>query len=108
MIEIGVDEERRVIAAYASQLYIDTDLRLLRIRIAKTWLNSDGSVFRKKVKDVVLDNSVPHHYDGETEEQVAVGSWDYWMSRDVDGPVYQCIADLIESAIVDGGWLEDM
>lgn len=104
MIDLGTDSNARSVRAYASEVYVNTESQVARLKLVKIWLNSDGSEFKRASKSVVFDNSTIHHED----EDESVGIFDYWMGQTVSGPMYSAISGLVEQIIVASGYLEDM
>jgi hypothetical protein len=108
MINIGAESKNLNVIAYAREVYINTDTKVLRLKICRIWLNPDGTEFKREYRTVVYDNTHIHHYEagpGTDMEgnpvQIPVYQFDHWMSRQLpSGPAYQVLADMIETNLL--------
>lgn len=112
MINIGTDEQNRSIIGYAKEIYVNTEAKILRLKIAKIWLDEDGSEFKREHTTLIFDQQTVHHYeDGGTDAegdliQTPVSQWDYWMGQVIpSGKTYEVLAGFIEANLVSEGYV---
>lgn len=116
MITIGIDNNSRAIVAYVKELYIDTEAKVLRLKLVQIWLNQDGTEFKRDARAIIFTDSMIHHYvdTGQVDEtgnpvQVPVSQWAHWMGQALQaGPAYDVLAAFIEANLVTEGYVQEV
>jgi len=114
MIVIGAENKDLNVIAYAKEVYINTETKVMRLKICRVWLNPDGTEFKRQYSTVVYDNTNIDHYEpGEGMDmdgnpvRIPVYQFDHWMSQTIGpGPVYQLLADMIETNLLARGHIK--